>query len=617
MKEAVPHRDMWRRFCFICLLLLAPTHYSRAENPAASSPQWLALLQISSADSTAPSRVDDSTFFLAPDGKYDPQAEFVGSSEKLLTDAPITGDDDLRCRFPARTVWLAKISGKKLTHLPLKECDSLKEWYYALQVKKITLVYAAQYLNNPASAFGHTLLRLDSSEADATGTPLVSYAANYAANTTEELGLTYAIKGIFGGYTGRFSVSPYYVHLTKYSEMEDRDIWEYQLALTPDEIERLLLHLWELRGTTFDYYFFDENCSLILLSLIEVARPGLGLERDLRPWTVPVDTVRAVLSRPELVVEIKYRPSMGTNLRYRLEQASPEEISEVKIAASNRSTAPLDELSPDALEIGAQYITYRGFGVRGTNRRAYDLLRERSKSSAPRSIVNAPPPDVRPDEGHSTSVIAVGGGEDDDGGYASFKWRPVLHDLLDPQVGHIKNSVVQLMTPEIRLSDSGSFSLERLDVLDLKSLVVQDDLLKPISWRANLGWERATFSDGDRKLQFGVESGAGVTREITPAVAAYLLGVGRLEFANEYREDYGIGVGPEGGLLFDGPRESRLHLSAGLSRFVNSDVHSAIQFGAELSVPITKDYALRLSAIRSQDFDHYNTDLGGSVYWYF
>ena len=65
--------------------------------------------------------------------------------------------------------------------------------------------------------------------------------------------------------------------MTRVPWLENRDVWEYELNLEPHEIERLLAHTWELGFTRFDYYFFDENCSYHLLSLLDVARPGVEL----------------------------------------------------------------------------------------------------------------------------------------------------------------------------------------------------------------------------------------------------------------------------------------------------------------------------------------------------
>jgi len=35
---------------------------------------------------------------------------------------------------------------------------------------------------------------------------------------------------------------PYYLKVREYNDMENRDVWEYELNLSPEEIDRLLMH---------------------------------------------------------------------------------------------------------------------------------------------------------------------------------------------------------------------------------------------------------------------------------------------------------------------------------------------------------------------------------------
>jgi hypothetical protein len=83
---------------------------------------------------------------------------------------------------------------------------------------------------------------------------------------------------VFLGFFGRFLVEPYFQLVRKYNDLESRDIWEYQLDLTPLEIHGLLLHVWELQNASSDYYFFGENCSFHLLTLLEAVRPASPLK---------------------------------------------------------------------------------------------------------------------------------------------------------------------------------------------------------------------------------------------------------------------------------------------------------------------------------------------------
>ena len=120
--------------------------------------------------------------------------------------------------------------------------------------------FSSGVLNNPASMFGHTFLRIDQ-KGQTEQTRILAYTIDYAARVPPDVGLEYGFKGIFGGYEGYFSTPPYYIKVQAYRDMENRDMWEYQLNLTPTQIDRLLMHAWELGNAYFDYFFFKENCS--------------------------------------------------------------------------------------------------------------------------------------------------------------------------------------------------------------------------------------------------------------------------------------------------------------------------------------------------------------------
>ncbi|MDO9080800.1 MAG: DUF4105 domain-containing protein, partial [Desulfuromonadales bacterium] len=227
---------------------------------------WQVLMHYRQQGDRFTSLIDDPKFFLAPQGKTDPQAELNASLEALLFPVKID-DEHFRCRFPARTEWLISVLDLNELALPQPHCRKLNETLTSVDPRSVVLVFPAAHNNGPASMFGHTLLRVGSSYKS----PLLSAAVNYAANDTDSNGLLYAFKGIFGFYPGYFALLPYYEKLNDYSGVEHRDIWEYTLNLNPEESRRLMLHTWELQSISSDYYFFDENCSFMLLFLLEAA----------------------------------------------------------------------------------------------------------------------------------------------------------------------------------------------------------------------------------------------------------------------------------------------------------------------------------------------------------
>ncbi len=254
------------------------------------------------------SEQDDPGFFLSPDGKTDPQAELDATLRQFFS-AELIGrsKQPAQCAFVARYAWLQERLGFDPAQLPPMPCERFERWIEEFHARSITLVFPSAFMNNPASMFGHTLLRVDQ-EGQTPHTRILAYTINFAADVPKDEGLAYPIRGIFGGYSGYFSTIPYYLKVQEYRDIENRDIWEYRLNFDGPQIRRLLMHAWELGNASFDYFFFKENCSYHLLSLLEFADPSLRLTEKFRFWTIPADTVRLLADQPGLVTDIRFSP---------------------------------------------------------------------------------------------------------------------------------------------------------------------------------------------------------------------------------------------------------------------------------------------------------------------
>jgi len=218
------------------------------------------------------SEIEDPAFFISPNGRFSKKDELLATLETLYNETRFD-DNSTACRFPARKRWLEERLGLK--GLPQVECREYEEILERVDPVSATLVFPSAHINSPASMFGHTFLRINSSY----NSRLLSYAVNYAADAdpSKENGVIFAIKGLFGGYYGRYSLLPYYDKLKEYRDTENRDIWEYDLDLDRNETLRMFEHIWEVKDVRSSYYFFTDNCSYEMLWLIEAARPNLHL----------------------------------------------------------------------------------------------------------------------------------------------------------------------------------------------------------------------------------------------------------------------------------------------------------------------------------------------------
>jgi hypothetical protein len=575
------------------------------------------------------SLADDPGFFNAPDGKTNPEAEleatlaaFFVAREETDTQQPA------QCRFIARYRWLKSELGFDPARLAEAPCRRYTAWHAALDPHQVTLIFASAYLDNPGSMFGHPLLRVDA-KGQNERTRLLAYGISYAAETDETSGLVFAVKGLFGGYAGKFSISPYYIKVREYSDLENRDIWEYRLNFTPPEIDRMLEHTWELGPTYFDYYFFDENCAYHLLSLFEVARPELDLTAHFRWWAVPSDTVAAVTAEPGLLEEAVYRPSLATVLHNRLATLTPAQRDLVLDIAGRRTTLDdtrLQALDPDAraqtLELAHDYASYLAIRKHDNSpeNEAYrlELLLARSQLPAHAPPV-IPPPAVRPDQGHASARLDVGVGSQEGNAYVDLRLRPTYHDVLDAEGGYVRGSQIEYFTLLLRRYQNENFRVEDFKLLDILSVSPRDDFFKALSWKLNVGATRLYLQNGDEPLAAYMNGGAGYSWEMGAANNSLLsvLLETTLEVDSELDSGYALGAGPSIQWLKDVTPNWRLLARARYQQFGLGDVHSASDLTLSNRFSLGRNMAVRLDLARLVEFDRTRNNVQLSWLLYF
>ena len=539
----------------------------------AQSDAWRALLhyKVHPLTRTDRSLADDADFFNSPEGATDPEAELQATLAAFFDPTPARAlEQPASCRFIGRYEWLNETLAFDPSLLPKPACQRYDQWRSGLNAVSATLVFPAAYLNSPASMYGHTFLRLDppAGPNGSTHNPLLSYAINYAANGNEAEGLAFAFKGLMGLYPGQFTNSPYYLRIRDYNDLENRDIWEYDLNLSAQEMNRLLAHAWELGPTRFDYFFFDENCSYHLLALLDAARPGLRLTDQFTWRAIPIDTVRAVTETPGLLKRTHYRASNSTELRYRAELIGPERARSAKQMALGLQ--PLDSLlanEPDAgmrarmLEVSERYLAYdatqRDLGPLVQSRRV-QLLSARASLPAG-SGIEVPTPVTPPQAGHGTARLDVLTGQRNGQATLQINARPAYHDLLDPEDGFQRGSAIQFFRLELSKTENGGLQLERLTPVDIVSLSPYDGLISARSWRVRFGLTRSWTPLGvqhvqQRKLAAEVNGGPGWAAELNASRS--LMGYAFLD--NQLwldpalpKEKFAAGTGVAAGLLWD------------------------------------------------------------------
>lgn len=575
--------------------------------------QWHLLLHHRERLRGARSEVDDPTFFVHPRGRSDPRAELRATLRGLF--APARGDPEqhLQCRFPARAAWLRRQLGLARARLPATVCRGWRRWLKKLRPGRVTLVFASAFINAPPSMFGHTMLRVD--RADAPGDPLLSTIINYAGRPNTQNPLLYAWRGLTGGFPGQFGALPYYRKVAEYSDLDHRDLWEYELTLSPAQIRRLLLHVWELRDVSFKYRFTGGNCAYQLLPLLDVADPGLQLAEAFPQITVPGDTVRAITHKPGLVRRRVFRPALTRTLHARRRQISGDEAAlAARIAGAKQrpDLAALKRLSPEraALVLDAAHDLRRFRSPqRRSDRVARAILRRRATvtASTPRLEVEQP---AGVEEGHGSSRVGAGLGIDGDGEpFTEISWRLAYHDLLDRSAGFASDAEIAALDLRLRLAPrlveqgrwSEGLTLERLDLLRVTSITPGRSWLHAPSWRFALGLGRAADLPlrGRRNLSVDLSGGVGyaLSTRLLGREVYYVLVDLRLSAGPAYDPGYRVGAGARAGLLLEPLPAWRLQAEAVYRYDLGGDpATSPHLLGLEVgtNVALTRSVALRL-----------------------
>jgi hypothetical protein len=611
----------------LCLLLAAcpPVLAAPAVSPhalitLANDPYWIALGHYETGKFGGwRSYVDDSGFFLAENGDSDPSAELSATLSALYQPAE-AGDNHPQCVFPARTRWLRE--QLQLNDLPNPSCKDYRRWFDDIQPHSAVLIFPAAYLNSPSSMFGHTLLRIDQADVDTDGTALLSYALNFGAYIEGmDNSMLYAWKGLMGGYPGLFSLISYRAKLAEYSRLENRDLWEYRLNLTPAETGRMVEHVWELKQIRFDYFFFDENCSFRLLELLEIARPGVALTEQFPLTAIPTDTVRAV-KQAGLVERIDYRPSREKELLARASQLHDnEQYWALALADDSRlvNDPVFLDLAPArrALIQDAAYrlVRYHATGAERDSvqaTRSFELLQAINRNPPGELSIERP---ELPENGHQSRTWQLGAGSIGERSFAEYGLRMAYHDLNDNLAGFPLGAQIEILQLKLRQYEGNHWQLERLDLATIRSLTPRNRLLQPLSWQVAAGLERVPGKNERRELVSQINGGAGGTWQLGNDTLAYAMATARVEHNSDFAALIAPAAGFNTGLIW-GNRLGNLSLEAKADYFQQGEVRRSLALNQQWE--LSDNLGLRMSA--SRQFSHLRTpenELMLSLRWYY
>ena len=478
-------------------------------------PYWLKLLHFYSFGESVgqwsfKSDVVNDGFFLSPDGKTDPSAELKATLKAVLSPLSKDPNQHARCKFIARFNWLR--SSLDFPELPKLACPLFERWSNLEEATGISIVFVSAYLKNPASTFGHLLLKFNSRNRHF-GHSLLRPTLNYGAMINpDDNPFIYALRGLFGGYEGSFTDERFYNFNHIYGENESRDLWEYPLNLTPDQQYLVTFHAWELlQKVQFTYYFFLDNCAYRMAELLEMAwTDTTRINTSGAIWSIPVDVVfklkkfKRNTEGPPLLGSPKLIPSRQRKLQQRvaqLNEAEQEQLRKLIEYTNNLDSEeflsfpePSRALILDALLDYQQYKKIDNLTLQQQKERTKLLL---VRSKLPVLVNNVSSETSKsPTEGTPPMRFRLGtvfngllGPALEVGTWANY------HDLLGDESGHLQNAEVVTLDLRLRFREN-SFELTQFQLFNIQKFALNPTGIfgdYEWSWRARGGWEREHY----------------------------------------------------------------------------------------------------------------------------
>ena len=634
MSLSIPTIKLFTVSCILILLFSTHAQASSQEEALhtaerlglANHPTWLKLLHYERNGKQSVVLTD--SFFLSPNGRSDPKAELVATINAYFTPWGDNCNEDARCRFPARYYWLSQYLSLPNYNLREPRCQRLEKWALFDTVKSISAILVSGYLGNPASTFGHGFLKLNTDSTD-DETGLFDLTLSYGAMVPEkENPLLYVARGLFGGYRAGFSDKYFYTQDLVYSGTEFRDMWDYRLALTDYERTLLILHIWEIVGNKFAYYFLEKNCVYRLGELLE-----LVIEEDLldngRFWYLPVelfyrlkevDRVRRRNGGKGLIQSVRFIPSSQRILYQQLKLLMPDELKTFNAIIQDgckchlaKFTTERQILILDALLAYQQYrlISEEPHPSKETREFKRQILLARLQlpphpRTSPEIQKLPSPADGSPPMALGVSIASKTKGEP----FYLLNWSPFKEEMVGKN--SLEGGELVVLDTNIGLFEDRHKAF--LDQLDLIRIVHLNTMPVPIagesqrSWQLRLGAKRIEHK-GKYRYDGVADYGVGYARQLNKNI----IGFGMVDVVAHTISPF-VRLRPHLDLRFEWG-EMRTHLYFG-GESVHYNIELRNVWGGKIQYQLNDQYAVHFEF--SNEFSNENSkrvSLGITSYW--
>jgi hypothetical protein len=243
-------------------------------------------------------------------------------------------------------------------------------------------------------------------------------------------------------------------------------------------------------------------------------------------------------------------------------------------------------------------------------RRSHRLLLARS-TIAVSTEFDFDEPD-RAEDGHRSRRVQLGAGIYDDEAFVSLALRPAFHHLTDNVSGYSRGAQINFFDAQVNVWQDQGLRLERLDILDIRSLSPRDRYLKPWSWQVRTGVERFYEGEDLRPLHPHLQAAFGPSYALGDSALWYVMPGFSLEYQRRLENAWQLAPALQVGFLWQ-TRRYNILLHAEQQWFVDVN-RDRRQLGVSVNRALADNHGLQVDFRHQRGLSGYASQ-GGSVSW--
>ncbi|GAA6170346.1 hypothetical protein NBRC116592_00160 [Colwellia sp. KU-HH00111] len=456
--------------------------------------------------------------------------------------------------------------------------------------------------------YGHLFIKLNRDHNSTTKhktSELLNASLNYGAIVpNKENPVMYVLKGIFGNYDAGYSDQQFYRHQHNYGNVELRDLWDYKLSLTQEDVDLIVAHIWELLGNKFDYYFIDENCAFHIAKLLEIVLPNPLISNN-SLWVLPSDVAKGIVqasyNASMLLEKVDYIPSSESILRdyYQQLTVTQQNIAQALVALNfdftNKNYQQLAVQDKKIIvESLFQYINVmkqKQPDNKQLEKNKKKLIKERYQMPIGK-IISVQPTQSKfpPHQGMETSKYSLGYASVKQNQFLTAGFRMTYFDNLSMNLAKQPFANLEMIDIELIATDD-EIRISKVDLIDIDSLYIPAIPWangSESAWSVRAGYEQVNNQCFDCGIYFA-EGDIGKSTLYQDNHLLYAMLGGKIFFGSE--DD--INLSAKMGIISQ--FSDRFKLKLAVQKITDSNFSKASQtiWSGEINYQIAPDWELR------------------------